>query len=551
MELRKDLQAKLSTLGGEQQERLARRRAEALRLPYINLRVFHIDPDVLELLPRSLAQQTQAVVFYRQGRDVRVAAVNPEKPEVAAFLQAVREKLEVEPQVYVISTRSFEVALARYRREMTEEERPASELQVAASQVETIEDAMKNLQELGQYVDQLSPTELLTTVVTSAIKVGASDIHIEPAEEGARLRYRIDGVLQDVTTFARGGWRLILSRIKVMAELKLNIQNTPQDGSFVLTIGDQTYDIRVSTLPGEYGENIVMRILDRSAEVVPIKALGMKKRDEQVMRVELKKSNGLILVTGPTGSGKTTSLASFLNEVNDVKMKIITLENPVEYHIPGVEQTEIDEAAGYTFAKGLRAILRQDPDVIMVGEIRDEETAETAIHAALTGHLVFSTLHTNNAPDSIPRLLDMNVKPNVLAPALNVVIAQRLVRKVCSACAQEYAPSSRDLEHILDVMKGISIDVFDPRILREKSLRFVTAQGCSACHKTGYRGRIGIFEVMPIQGQLEELVLTGAASSELLEVALAAGMTTILQDGYLKVIDRITTIEEVQRVTEE
>lgn len=550
-ELRKDLQAKLATMSGEQQERLARRRAEDLKLPYMALTVFHVDPDTLEGAPKHLAQAAQAVLFYRQGRDIRIGAVNPSLPAFGEFQEYVSKKWEAEPQVYVISHRSFLSAVARYRREEAQAAAPADELRVAAERIGTIEDAIANLKDLGVHITTLSPTELLTTIATGAVKVGASDIHIEPAEVGARLRYRIDGVLQDITTFARSGWRLLLSRIKVMAELKLNIRDRPQDGSFVLKIGEHRYDIRVSTLPGDEGENIVMRILDRDAEVVSIAGLGMKLADEIVIRSELRKSNGMILVTGPTGSGKTTSLAAFLHEVNDPQLKIITLENPIEYRIAGIEQTEIDEVAGYTFAKGLRAILRQDPDIVMVGEIRDEETAATAINASLTGHLVFSTLHTNNAPDSIVRLIDLKVQANVLAPALNVIVAQRLVRQVCAKCATKYTPTAAVVDHIIDVMRGLSRQVWSGEELASKGLQFVQAVGCNECNETGYKGRVGIFEVLPISGTVEELVLAGANGNQIREAALKNGMTTVLQDGYLKVIAQITTIEEVERVTEE
>jgi type II secretory ATPase GspE/PulE/Tfp pilus assembly ATPase PilB-like protein len=550
-ELRKDLAAKLATMTGEQQERLARRRADELQLPYISLTVFPIDPDTIEGVPKVLAERAQGVLFYRQGRDVRIGAVNPKLPNFAELSAYVAKKYETPPQVYVISQRSLAAAVVRYRRDEQRLDTPSDELRVDAERVSTIEDAIANLQTLGAHITTLSPTELLTTIATGAVKVGASDIHIEPAAEGARLRYRIDGVLQDVTSFARSGWRLLLSRVKVMAKLKLNVKDVPQDGSFVLTIGEHRYDIRVSTLPGDTGENIVMRILDRDAEVVQIADLGMKARDEEIIQRELKKSNGMVLVTGPTGSGKTTSLAAFLHAVNDPKLKIITLENPIEYRIPGIEQTEIDDSAGYTFAKGLRAVLRQDPDIVMVGEIRDEETAATAMHAALTGHLVFSTLHTNNAPDSIVRLVDLKVGVNVLAPAINVIVAQRLVRRVCAECAKLYTPPAPVKEHIAAEMRGLSNKVWQPSVLNDPNIQFVEAVGCAACNKTGYRGRVGIFEVLPLSGAIEELVLSGANGNRIREAAIASGMTTILQDGYLKVIDHVTTIEEVERVTEE
>ncbi|MDP3997313.1 MAG: GspE/PulE family protein [Candidatus Andersenbacteria bacterium] len=550
-ELKKDLSAKLSALGGEQQERLARRRAQALDLPYINLTMFPIDPDVLEILPRSQAERAQAVLFYKQGKDVRVGAVNPVLSEVAETTALIKERLNVEPEIYVISHRGLRVALSRYRREQEVAGRPQGELEVAEEELGSFTKAIEDMKQLGQHISTLAPTEILSNVVAGAVKLGASDVHIEPREKEARLRYRIDGVLQDITTMPRTGWQMMLSRVKVLSGLKLNVHEVPQDGSFVLRVGKNTYDIRVSVLPGGDGENIVMRVLNRAAEAVGMEELGMKKRDFDTVMRELKRSNGMILITGPTGSGKTTSLASFLKGINNPDLKVITLEDPIEYHLTGIEQTEVDDAAGYTFAKGLRAILRQDPDVIMVGEIRDTETAETAMHAALTGHLVFSTLHTNDAPGAVPRLVDMGIKPFIIAPAINLIMAQRLVRVVCEHCGQEYVPDRALRDKIADAMAGVRWEVFDPAVWRDKQIKFKRAKGCAECNGTGYKGRVGIFEVMPIDGEVEELVLKSADGNRLREAALRAGMTTITQDGYLKVIEQITTVEEIERVTEE
>jgi len=549
-ERRKDLEATLSTLASEQQERLARRRAEQLELPYIGLLTYPLDPDVLELLPREQAEQAEAVLFYRHGKDVRLAAVNPAQAAVGEAFDYVKKKLAVEPQLYVMSPRSLTRALTRYRKKRARVQ-PEGELSVTKKTVDDFETTIGDLRRLGEHVTSLSPTELLTRIVAGAVKMGASDLHIEPGQKEVRLRYRIDGVLQDITTFARSGWRLLLSRVKVLAGLKLNVQEVPQDGSFVLRVGQDTYDVRVSILPGGEGENIVLRILDRSTRVLKITELGMKERDYQVVTEELKQSNGMILVTGPTGSGKTTSLASFIQEINQPELKVITLEDPIEYRVAGVEQTQVDREEGYTFATGLRAILRQDPDIIMVGEIRDTETAETAIHAALSGHLVFSTLHTNDAPGAVPRLADMKMEPNVIAPAINLIIAQRLVRVVCEQCSEVYTPETAEREQIREAMADVAPEIFDPAVLRDSQLTFKRAQGCDACGQTGYKGRIGIFEVMPVSGEVEELILAAADGLQLQAAALRAGMTTITQDGYLKVLEGITTVDEVERVTEE
>lgn len=547
----KELSAKLSTFSQGQEERLAQRRSEQLGLPYINLVVFPIDADILERVPKPLAERAQAIFFYKQGGDIRVGAVNPEAPETQEIIARIKEDTSYDPHMYVISQRSLVASLARYRRESALDISPQDELKIGQDYADTFATELKNLEELGRRITAMPPTEILTAIAISAVRLRASDIHIEPKEKFARLRFRIDGVLRDVVQFERDGWSLILSRVKVMARLKLNIHDVPQDGSFVLKIGEQTFDMRLSTLPGGNGENIVIRLLDRSAEAAEIADLGMKERDLVVVNAELKRVNGMILITGPTGSGKTTTLASFLRGVNVPESKIITLEDPIEYRIPGIQQTQVDADAGYTFAAGLRSILRQDPDVIMVGEMRDVETAETSVHAALTGHLVFSTLHTNDAAGAIPRLVDMGIKPYVLAPALSLVIAQRLVRVVCAFCAEEYEPDKELRDRIKMSMKGVRSDVFNPIVLDDPSLRFKRAVGCQKCGDAGYHGRLGVFEIFSVEQSMKDLILKGASSYEIQALALQNGMTTIAQDGYLKVIDKVTTIDEVERVSQE
>jgi len=550
-ERQKELSAKLNIIASEQQERLAQQRAQRAGLPYISLVLFPIDPDVLERLPKTQAEEAATVLFYKQGDDVRLGSVNPANPKVATIVEQIKNTLGREPEVYVVSERSLASALGRYRREVAKEVAPRDEINVTQQEISEFEKVLEDLQELGRRITSRPPTEILNAIVVSAVKVGASDIHVEPKEKEARLRFRIDGILQDITSFARDGWSLLLSRVKVLAKLKLNIHEVPQDGSFVLRIGDDIYDMRVSILPGGYGENIVIRLLNRASEAMSITDLGMKERDFKVVTQELRRPNGMILVTGPTGSGKTTSLASFIKEVNKPELKIITLEDPIEYRLPGVQQTQVNDTAGYTFAKGLRSILRQDPDVIMVGEMRDVETAETAVHAALTGHLVFSTLHTNNAAGAVPRLVDMGIQPFVLGPALNLIIAQRLVRVVCKHCAAKYKPPAGVLEQIEKVLQGIRPEIFNIRQLRDPKLEFLQAKGCARCGHTGYKGRVGAFEIFTVEGEIENLVLQGADAGIIQEAALAQGMTTIAQDAYLKVIEHITTLEEVARVSEE
>lgn len=550
-ERQKELSAKLATFSQGQEERLASVKAEQLGLPYINLVIFPIDSDVLERISKQDASRAQVALFYKQGADVRLGAVDPQSPEAQEVATQIEQRIGYAPHMYVVSRRSISAALARYRRDAALDLAPQDELKIGQKEADAFATELQNLHELGLRITSMPPTEILSAIVISAVRLRASDIHVEPKEKEARLRFRIDGVLQDVATFDRQGWALILSRVKVMARLKLNVRDVPQDGSFVLRIGDETFDMRLSTLPGGTGENIVIRLLDRRSEAAKIADLGMKQRDLDVVMRELKRVNGMILITGPTGSGKTTTLASFLREVNNPELKIITLEDPIEYRIAGVEQTQVDADAGYSFAIGLRSILRQDPDMIMVGEMRDVETAETAVHAALTGHLVFSTLHTNDAAGAIPRLIDMGIKPYVLAPSLNLVIAQRLVRVVCSSCAQEYEVDEPTRQRIREAMKGVREDIFNPSVLNDASLRFARAVGCSTCGNTGYHGRLGVFEIFPVQDAMKEQILAGTSSQEIQRLALEEGMTTIAQDGYLKVIDRKTTIEEVERVSQE
>lgn len=319
----------------------------------------------------------------------------------------------------------------------------------------------------------------------------------------------------------------------------------------MMHIGKVKYDIRVSILPGGTGEYIVLRLLSRKEGVMELKDLGMKTKDIALVKEVLKESTGMILSAGPTGSGKTTTIAACLKEVNRPELKIITLEDPIEYRVPGIEQTEIDSDSGYTFAVGLRSILRQDPDVIFVGEMRDEETVETSIHAAMTGHLVFSTIHSNDALGVLLRLTGMGVMPYVLAPAVNLIIAQRLVRVVCRGCAESYKPDRAVREHISDVMEGVSKDVFSPAKLMEPELVFYKAKGCKECGQTGYRGRVGVFELLRVKGEVEEMILREEEMMAIEEAAMQKGMTTIAQDAYLKVIEGVTTIEEVERISEE
>ena len=404
-------------------------------------------------------------------------------------------------------------------------------------------------------------TELVEVLLSGAFYLDASDIHIEPKENTTKLRVRIDGVLHDVLFFSKTIYRALLSRLKILAGLKLNITHRPQDGRFSILLPKEEFlrivkaelkydsiEVRASSLPAEYGESIVLRILNPKW-VVSMEELGLRKDMLELFTKETKKPNGMIIATGPTGCGKTTTLYAFLQKINNPEIKIITIEDPIEYHLKGVSQTQVDEARGYTFANGLRAIVRQDPDVILVGEIRDFETAKIALQAALTGHLVLSTVHTNDAAGTIARLQALGEKPVNIAPAINIVIGQRLVRRICKKCMKLEPILPETLEKLKRALKNLPITAKKPKLSPELKLPLI--QGCRDCNFTGYRGRIGIFEAFLIDEEMEQFILSSPSISALRKKAIQKGMITMHQDGLLKVLKGITTIEEVEKVTGE
>lgn len=546
----KVLQPALRKLGREEEEHFATERAARLGVPYINLLGFPVNTDALSTVPEERARAARAVIFWKQGKEVRLGAVDPTARAVRDLENELVDRAGFHIRRFLISPHSLDLALAMYVKVSREGARRDRYLALPTEELSIFEREIRNLKELGQRIVELPTTEVLDTIIAGAVKLEASDIHIEPKEGYARLRYRIDGVLQDITNFSLAGYKQLLSRVKVLSGLKINIHDIPQDGSFVLQTAQSVIDIRTSVIPGDPGENIVLRLLDRNMAVKRIEDLGMKERDRELILGELRKPDGMILNTGPTGSGKTTSLATFVQFINKPELKIITLEDPIEYRIAGIEQTQVDEESGYTFSRGLRSILRQDPDAILVGEIRDTDTAETAMHAALTGHLVLTTLHTNNAVGSIPRLIDMGVRPYIMAPAINAIIAQRLVRKVCRHCAEETPATAEERTLIRETLRGVSKELWDPNVLENKKLTLARVKGCPKCNDTGYRGRLGVFEIFAMKGEIEKLTLEGADTVRLQEAALRQGMTTVTQDAMLKVLDKITTLEEAARVGE-
>ena len=410
---------------------------------------------------------------------------------------------------------------------------------------------VKHIPDFKRKIEEFSETkitDLLDVILSGGIVLGASDIHIESQKEQARLRVRVDGVLQDVVFFELKVYKSLLSRIKLTSKIKLNITDKPQDGRFSIEIEETPIEIRTSTLPAEYGESIVLRILNPKS-LIGLEELGLRKDLLTTFKKEIKRLNGMIIVTGPTGSGKTTTLYAFLKEVQKPEIKIITIEDPIEYHLKGVSQTQVAPEKGYDFSQGLRSIVRQDPDVILVGEIRDFETAKIALQAALTGHLVLTTLHTNDAAGTIPRLIDLGVTPASIAPALNMAVAQRLIRKVCKKCAAFSKTSSKELEEIKKGLKDLPKDIKIPSL--DKKLEIPKAKGCKFCNLTGYQGRRGVFESFLRDDEMERFILTNPPISAIKGLAKKKGMITMYQAGLINVVLGITTLEEIKRVIEE
>jgi type II secretory ATPase GspE/PulE/Tfp pilus assembly ATPase PilB-like protein len=417
--------------------------------------------------------------------------------------------------------------------------------------IDDVQAKVKNIPTFKQRIEaslEKSVTQVLEIILIGAINLDSSDIHIEPEEENAKIRIRMDGILQDVLFIDQKIYERLISRIKLLSKLKLNVSDRPQDGRFSISLEKTAIEIRVSSLPAEHGESIVMRILNPKS-LIDVESLGLRPDLAKTFNKQIEKPNGMIIVTGPTGSGKTTTLYAVLKKLNKPAVKIITIEDPIEYHLRGISQTQVDPKKGYNFAKGLRSLMRQDPDVVLVGEVRDLETANIALQAALTGHLVLTTMHTNSAAGTIARFQALGEKPTNISPAINMAIAQRLIRKVCKKCAKLEIISSEEIAKIEKGLKGISKEIKTPEI--KKEIKIPKAKGCKECNNTGYKGRLGIFEFFLKDDEMEKFILTSPSIVAMEELAIKKGMVTVYQDGLIKVLQGLTTIEEIERVTAE
>lgn len=540
---------KMGEIRLKEKEAQAEAAAASIGVQHFNLAGFPISPEALVLIPEADARRLGVVAFYYAEGDVRLGAIDPTNSEIEGLGERLATEHHARVTLYLISAHSLEVALQLYAA-LPRFRKAVEGVAITAEEIARFDAELKTFKDLAGRIKTASLTDLLAMVIAVALRVRASDIHFEVEEKSVKLRFRLDGLLHEIAAIASDAWPQVVARIKLLSHLKINITNKPQDGRFTIFLTEEKIDVRVSILPTTYGEGVVMRLLMSSAVQLTLEDLGLRGRAYDDLMREIAKPNGMIVTTGPTGSGKTTTLYAVLTKLNTADTKIITIEDPVEYRLEGINQSQIDYARGYTFANGLRSILRQDPDVIMVGEIRDLETADIAINAALTGHLVFSTIHTNDASGTVPRFLAMNVKNFLLAPALNCMLGQRLVRRVCEHCAEPDRLTAETRERVNAILAKIPASA-DLKIDPGK-FKFTHGKGCEECAHLGYRGRVGIYEVMTMNPDVEALILSGHVSEyDMLKVAVKHGMVTMLQDGLLKASEGLTTVDEVFRVAKD
>ena len=546
-----DLQMKLTKLRREGEERAAERLAQKLGLTYADISKTPLSLDAIKLIPEAESRAAKAAAIELKAHEVALAAIDPELPAIAK----IKEELAAhryEVKVVVVSPSSMEAAWAFYKFIKPKSEDITGKIILTKEQIDDMKKRFTDFDAVdAQFrsfdLSRTSPILLIETMLGAALATRASDVHTEAGEKKAKIRFRVDGLLHDVfDDLPLHSYDTLVSRVKLLSGMKLNVSHEAQDGRFSIRLADKDVEMRVSIIPAEFGETIVMRILDPSATLVGLPDLGLREDNLALIRKQLDRPNGLILNTGPTGSGKTTTLYAFLRTLNSPEIKIITLEDPIEYRLDGIEQTQVDEGAGYTFANGLRAIVRQDPDVILVGEVRDLDTADIAVQAALTGHLVLSTLHTNDAVGAVPRLINLGVKPVSIGPALGLVIAQRLVRVLCPDCKKEITVDDGMKEKIQKFIAALP-----PQVDKAKYEKWILyeAPGCEKCNKIGYKGRVGIFEFLKGGEELEQVILKEASEAALREIGKHQGMVTMQMDGILKALEGETTLKEVESVT--
>jgi len=545
------IKEKLEQLRREAEERDAKRRADKAGQPYANLITAPINIEALSLIDAETAQKAKAAAFEIKEQKVALAVFDPNNVQTKEVLKKLEQK-GFQPSVFVVSLSGLNHIFSFYRFIPEKAKEITGSVRIAEKRLLELRDSLTSLENIKNEIQKIDieagqTTQILEIILAGALANRASDIHLEPAENKSKLRLRIDGLLHDVFNEIRTDvYQHILTRIKLLSGLKINIHDETQDGRFAIKFPGKEVEIRVAIGPAGFGEVAVMRLLDPDAININLAELGLRRDDLEIIETELNKPNGMILNTGPTGSGKTTTLYAFLQRQKNPETKIITIEDPIEYRVEGIEQTQIDNEAGYTFANGLRSLMRQDPDIILVGEIRDKETAEIGIQAALTGHLVFSTVHANEAAGAIPRLLDLGVRPLSIGSALNLIIAQRLVRRLCEFCKIRENINEELAKKIKEFFKQLP-----GRVSREnhKEVKIYRNRGCEKCSGFGFKGRIGVYELFLVGPEMEELISKETSEEKLQETALSRGLVTMQEDGLLKVLSGLTTFEEVEKIT--
>lgn len=529
----KSLEQTLVERGFISDEYIGQAIADSFKIPLAKIKGSIIPLSVLEIIPEAAARSHQVVPFERDGKILKIAMSDPKDFETIEF---IKKKTDLNIKVFYIPPSELRNTLSQYKRNIKREFAKIIEENVSKTSGRVVDN-------LVQAAKELPVVKVLDTIMQYAVAEKSSDIHIETSEDKVIIRFRVDGVLRDIINLPREISSALVARVKILSNLKIDEHRQPQDGRFKYTQEDYNISIRVSIIPSFFGEDIVMRLLFESDRPKSLEELGVTGKNAQIVKNSITKAHGMILVTGPTGSGKTTTLYSVLNMLNSTRVKICTVEDPIEYGVSRISQIQVNPQTGLTFSAGLRALLRHDPDIIMVGEIRDADTSHIAIHAALTGHLVLSTLHTNDAPSAIPRFTDLGAEPFLISSTVNVVIAQRLVRKICSNCTESFKPNK-------DLIKEFSESSGIDKIKLSKQ-KFYHGKGCEECGNSGYKGRIGIFEIFEMDDDLIELVLRKASVGEIKKLAQKKGMKTLVEDGVDKIAQGITTLEEVLRVTKE
>lgn len=527
--------------------------AYILGIPFVDLVKETVPADILQTVPEPIAKKYNIIAFEKSGRDLKVAMLNPEDLQTIDFIKK-KTGLKITP--CLTSEESIKSVLRQYEKSLKAEF--GDIIEKSSREMATDEEEGEDLEKIAQ---DLPVVKVIDTLLKHAILQSASDIHIEPSEKDVIVRYRIDGILHDAMTLPKEIISGVVARIKVLANLKLDEHRLPQDGRFKIEKDNYKISFRVSILPVFDGEKIVMRLLDESSKGLTLEKMGIWGEPLEIIHREIKKPNGMILVTGPTGSGKTTTLYTIMDILNTPGVNISTVEDPVEYRMPRINQTQVNPKIGLTFASSLRSLLRQDPDIIMVGEIRDKETMEIAIHAAMTGHLVLSTLHTNSAAGALPRLLDMGAEPFLVASTVNVIVAQRLVRRLCPECRTEYCLDEKTVKILKNSFNidGIMNFLKSAKELKGKvepndkltDIKFYKSKGCDQCGGEGYKGRLGVYEVLEINEDIEKLISQAASTETIENKAKENGMTSMIDDGFFKAVQGLTSIEEVLRVTRE